>query len=284
MIDIRKALAEAIGQMSNDHAQLESEILLSHVLNKNRAYLYTHPELLLDPNQMERYQQLISQRTQGIPIAYLTGHREFWSLDLKVSPSTLIPRHETELLVELTLELLPKKEYMNVLELGTGSGAIALALAVERPHWNILACDISEEALHIAKENAKNLGMTHISFYHSDWFKNIPQLQYDAIISNPPYISPNDPHLNHGDLRFEPQNALVSGQDGLADLQYIVQNSYNYLAPNGLLLVEHGYDQKSYLGTILNKLGYNKIHCWKDIQGHDRVSAGWKSGTVAESI
>ncbi len=284
MISISTALNHASQKLNTFYsdARLEAELLLCHLLHKNRTYLFAHPEELLDQAQIELYQHLIAQRARGIPIAYLTGTREFWSLTLKVNQHTLIPRHETERLVELALELIPNHSQTRVLDLGTGSGAIALALAKERPQWEITACDSSLEALEIAKENAQTLGITNVSFYHSDWFRSLPPVRYHAIVSNPPYIAEQDPHLKEGDLRFEPLSALASGQDGLSDLQYIIERSYNQLLPNGLLLLEHGYDQKISVRAILNKIGYNKIHCWKDIQGHDRVSGGWHPDKAAE--
>lgn len=276
MIDIRTALDHALQQLDKQRAEsrLDAELLLAHVLNKNRAYLFAHPEALIPQEQLDSYKQLIEKRAKGTPIAYLTGYRDFWSLNLKVNEHTLIPRHETELLVELTLDLVPDLSNTAILDMGTGSGAIALAIAKERPHWNVTACDFSQEALKIAQENAERLKITNINFYHSDWFNTLPKKQYHAIISNPPYISEQDPHLNQGDIRFEPLSALASGQDGLADLQYIVQHSFEYLLPDGLLLLEHGYDQKAQLRAILDELGYKNVRCWQDIQGLDRVSGG----------
>lgn len=267
MISIRAALGQ--------NPEIEAEILLCYVLNKNRAYLFAHAEELLSKEHFEHFQNLIAERAQGVPIAYITGERDFWSLHLKVNRHTLIPRHETELLVELALEKIPNEPNTFILELGTGSGAIALAIAKERPLWQITACDVSEEALLVAKENAQCHQIKNVSFYHSDWFSNIPQRKYHAIVSNPPYIAEQDPHLNQGDLCFEPRNALVSKQDGLADLQIISKQGYDYLLPNGILLLEHGYDQKINVRAILNKLGYRNVQCWKDLQGHDRVSGGW---------
>lgn len=266
MISIHKVLGQ--------NPERETEILLGHVLEKSRAYLFAHSEELLTPQQLETFQYFMAQRAQGIPIAYLTGQREFWSLNLKVNRHTLIPRHDTELLVELTLAFIPNQPDTYILELGTGSGAIALALAKERPNWQVIACDISLEALQIAKENAQSHGIKNIRFYQSDWFGNIPQRQYHAIVANPPYIAENDLHLHQGDLRFEPRNALVSSQEGLADLQYIIEHANEYLLADGKLLLEHGFDQKINVHAILNRLGYKNIRCWQDIQGHDRVSGG----------
>lgn len=277
MINIKNALEWALNQLDkqNPDSRLDAELLLCHVLKKNRAHLYAHPKAPIQEQHYQLYQSLISLRAQGQPIAYLTEFREFWSLPLKVNQHTLIPRHETELLVELALKLLPKQQPLNILDLGTGSGAIALALAKERPLWNITACDNSLKALEVAKDNALSLGIINIQWIYSDWFNNLPQQTYHAIVSNPPYIDPSDPHLLEGDVRFEPINALISGQEGLSDLQYIIEKASHYLYPRGLLLLEHGYDQKIKLSTILNRLGYIKVQCWQDIHGHDRVSGGW---------
>lgn len=279
MIDVRKALEQALQQLDKQRAdsRLDAEILLAHVLNKNRAYLFAHPEALVPPEQLDLYNKLIVKRAEGMPIAYLTGYRDFWSLNLKVNEHTLIPRHETELLVELILDLIPDRSNTTILDMGTGSGAIALAIAKERPDWDIIACDFSKEALKIAQENALRLKITNVIFHHSDWFKALPKKQYHAIISNPPYISERDPHLNQGDIRFEPLTALASGQDGLADLQYIIEHGFEYLLPDGLLLLEHGYNQKNQLRAILDKSGYKSVNCWQDIQGNDRVSGGRRS-------
>jgi release factor glutamine methyltransferase len=279
MTSIRDALSDATKDLrpTNSDARFDAEMLLSHLLKKNRAYLFTYPENTLTSEQWQCFQELIQQRAQGVPIAYLTGQREFWSLPLKVNKHTLIPRHETERIVELALEYLPKEATIDLLDLGTGSGAIALALASERPNWRITACDLSPEALKLAQENANQLHLLNVRFYHSDWFNDLPLKTYHAILTNPPYIAAGDPHLSIGDARFEPLSALVSGQNGLADLQCIITTSYEYLAPGGLLLVEHGYDQKSSIEAILNKLDYKDVTCWQDIGGNDRVSGGWRS-------
>lgn len=286
MSDIKTALSLGLELLKNqcEEPRLEAELLLSHVLTKNRAYLYSHNDLLLTPEQLTHYQRLVAQRAQGMPLAYLTGVREFWSMTLKVNQHTLIPRHETERLVELALELLPKEPSLKILDLGTGSGAIALALAKERPHWQIEACDLSLEALNVAKDNANTLGLTQIKFYQSDWFSQLPPKHYDAIVSNPPYIAQGDFHLLEGDLRFEPLSALVSSQEGLSDLQYLITHAKKWLVSNGLLLLEHGYDQKNKVCTILNELEYQEVQCWQDIQGHDRISGGWYKPTPSVII
>lgn len=294
MSDIKHALENATTLLANtcESARLDAELLLAHVLSTSRAFLYTHPEAMLSTLQEEQYQQLLAKRATGIPFAYLTGTREFWSLPLSVSKDTLIPRPETELLVELTLSLLPhncsslhNQDFIpnacagvnsTILDLGTGSGAIALALASERPQWQVLACDKSQAALNIARKNARYLNLTNIDFLCSDWFKSIPEQQFDVIVSNPPYIAELDNHLSQGDLRFEPQDALVSGVDGLDALTHIIENSYERLAPEGWLLLEHGFEQGAAVTHMLKQLGYQEVQCWQDWQGHDRVSGGRK--------
>lgn len=278
MIEVRRALELAIYQLehySSKEPRLEAEILLAHVLIKNRAFLYTHPEIFLSKSQLLFFQQLVARRTLGMPIAYLTGTREFWSLPLRVSEETLIPRPETELLVELTLKMLQHQSYARILDLGTGSGAIALALAKERPDWQIWACDYSPGALQTAEENAAYLGLRNIRFWYSDWFSEISMdKNFHAIVSNPPYIAANDPHLSEGDLRFEPLMALLGGIDGLSALEHIIKHSIARLEPNGLLLLEHGFDQKLAVTSMLIDYGYNEVQCWQDLHGLDRVSSG----------
>ena len=262
---------------ASEEARTDAEILLAFLLKRSKAYLYTHPEEILSETEINLFNELIEKRRQGMPIAYLTGTREFWSLPLKVSEATLIPRPETELLVELTLDLLGSIESAQILDLGTGTGAIALALAKEKPNWKILACDKSDEALQIAKENAHQLQITNVEFIHSDWFTAIPiATQFHGIVSNPPYIASDDPHLEQGDLRFEPLSALASGQDGLRDLHLIIKQSISRLKKNGLLLVEHGYDQKNAVNALFRKYGYKEVKCWQDWQSNDRISGGMR--------
>lgn len=279
MIDIGTAIKQGSQQLKKQIPEplFESELLLCKVLNKNRAYLYAHPEQVLEPKQLTQYHNFLNQRAQGFPLAYITGTRDFWTLTLKVNPHTLIPRHETELIVELILNLIENKTDTRILDLGTGSGAIALAIAKERPNWRIDACDNSEEALQVAKYNARNNHINNVQFYHSNWFEQLPKQQYHAVVANPPYINPEDPHLKQGDVQFEPITALISSQEGMADLQYIATQASKWLLPNGLLLLEHGYEQKEPLTAILNRLGYLNVQCWQDLQGHDRVNGGWRS-------
>lgn len=277
MTNIKAALLQATEELksSSDSARLDAEILLAHVLMKTRTYLYAYQDTLLTKAQWQTFQRLVCQRLLGMPIAYLIGTREFWSLSLKVCEDTLIPRPETELLVELILKLLADKPQARILELGTGSGAVSLACASEKPDWQITACDCSPAALQTAEENAARLGLTNICFYLSDWFENIAIHElFDAIVANPPYIAAKDPHLDMGDVRFEPTLALVSGEDGLTAIKHIIQHSLARLQPGGLLLLEHGFAQKSAVESMLNNYGYKHVQCWQDWQGNDRVSGG----------
>ena len=275
-MQIRECLQQASAQLasSSDSARLDAELLLSKILDKPRSYLFAWPEQPLSFEQQGQFQKLLAQRLQGMPIAYLLGSREFWGMELTVSPATLIPRPDTELLVELALDHLPQDQIQHVLDLGTGSGAIALAIAKERPLTRIIAVDQSLEALNIAQYNQQKLGLQTISFLKSNWFESIPQLQFDMIVSNPPYIADTDPHLLQGDVRFEPRSALSAGKDGLSDLKYIIVHAVNYLKPQAWLLLEHGYKQGLAVTELLKKTGYSEVACYQDYAGNDRVSLG----------
>jgi len=278
MTDIKKALSNAITRLkpSSDTAQTDAEILLAHTLNKSRSFLYSHPETTLNPTEYTSFEASVEQRVKGQPIAYLIGYREFWSLKLHITKDTLIPRPETELLVTLALDLLKNEKSINILDLGTGSGAIALSIAKERPNWQVYAADVSQSALDVAKHNLSTLALSNVQLCQSDWFSSLPRQQFHAIVSNPPYIANHDPHLIQGDLRFEPSLALVSGKEGLDAIHHLIKTSYNQLLPGGLLLLEHGFEQKNAIKTLLSEYGYKQLQCWQDMQGHDRVSGGWR--------
>ena len=255
--------------------RLDLELLLCHVLKKPRSYLFAWPDAQISNDQQQKIESLIDLRKKGHPVAHLTGSRDFWSLELKVTPDTLIPRPETELLVEQSLKLLgasPRK----VLDLGTGTGAIALALASERPDWQVTGCDKVPEAIALAKENRQRNQLERVHFYQSDWFCDLPGDRYDLIVSNPPYIEENDIHLQQGDVRFEPSSALTSGKDGLDDIRIICAKSPVYLNTGGWLLLEHGYDQGEAVREIFSSTGFQKIQTLLDLAGHDRVTRGCK--------
>lgn len=262
--------------------RLDAELLLAHVLGKERSYLRAYPEKRLDAQALGTFQNLTAARKGGEPIAYLTSKREFWSLPLKVTPATLIPRHETELLVELALERIPADASWRLLDLGTGSGALALALAHERPHCRITATDLSTEALAVAAENAAGLGLGNVEFLAGDWFAPLADRRFHLIVSNPPYVREDDPHLKMGDVRFEPRSALTAGHDGLRDLSEIVAAAPRHLEQGAWLLLEHSYDQGSAARALLSRRGFSDTTTSRDLQGTDRVSGGlWANPAAA---
>ncbi len=271
-MQIQKALEQAIPQFKqSDSARLDAEVLLAFILEKPREFLLTWPESELTESEYLAYQQLVERRARGEPIAYLTGKKAFWDFELSIDSNVLIPRPETELLVELCLDLLPSDKSL-LADLGTGSGAIALALAKQRSEWQILACDNSELALEMAQENANNLKLRNVSFYQGSWCEAFTESGLDAIISNPPYIDARDIHLQQDDLRFEPLQALVSADNGLADIKLIANQSRNKLKVGGLLLLEHGYQQAEAVREVLKEFSYDQIASYKDIAGHERVT------------
>lgn len=273
---IGDALANSQQQLSacSDSPRLDAEILLAMVLGVSRAQLFARPEARVSEQEDVRFKQLLARRLSGEPIAHIQGHREFWSLQLDVTPATLIPRPETELLVELALERIPLSASFAIADLGTGSGAIALAVASERPHCRIIATDTSAEALVIAQRNATQLELTNILFQQSDWFQTLESMRFDLILSNPPYIRSNDPHLTQGDVRFDPRSALVSGADGLDALRCIVSASPQHLRSGGWLIVEHGYDQGVAVAGLFAAAGFTEIATMNDLGGQPRVSLG----------
>jgi len=255
-------------------ARIEVQCLLQQTLKVARSYLLAHPEQILSPMQFDEYVAMLQRRLQGEPIAYILEEREFFGLNLKVSPATLIPRPETELLVELALKLIAEGQPMRVLDLGTGSGAIALSIARARPATTVIATDVSEAALKVARENAEKLGISNVSFVHSDWFSALDGQCFDLVVSNPPYIAKGDAHLAQGDVRFEPLSALVSGADGLDAVRQLTQRTGRFLELGGNLLLEHGYDQAVQVRELLQLNRFEKVFSAKDIAGVERVSGG----------
>lgn len=275
--DARTRLGETLTLEANQ-AALEAQILLAHTLNKSRAYLLAYPETVLDQSVVSLFTGLLHRRLEGEPIAYILGQREFYGFEFCITPAVLIPRPETELLVDLALAHIPLQHPIQVLDLGTGSGAIAVTLAKLRPQALVTAVDISPCALAVARQNAARLGTSNVRFIESDWFEALdPNKQFDLIISNPPYIAVNDLHLQQGDVRFEPIGALHSGADGLDAIRHITQEFQRFSTLNGWLLFEHGFNQQRACADIMTLLDFTDVSCHLDLAGHPRVSGGKKS-------
>lgn len=271
MADVRAVLTAATQRLDE---RVEAELLLLHVLDKPRSWLISHADDRLDANVQATYAALVDRRAAGEPVAYITGHRGFWSLELEVTPATLIPRPETELLVELALARLPRKAACTMADLGTGSGAIALAIASEHPQAHVTATDASAAALAVAQRNAQRLGISNVSFVHGDWLVPLADRRFNLIVSNPPYIEARDPHLEQGDLRFEPVSALASGDDGLDDIRRIVTDARAHLEAGGWLLFEHGWNQGDAARALLLAADYREVFTAQDLEQRDRVSGG----------
>lgn len=271
-----KSALESALALDSPTARIEVRMLLQHVLQVSRAFLIAHPDTELNAEQRAVYTALLERRLAGEPLAYILGEREFFGLNFIVSPATLIPRPDTELLVTEALQRLPAQStaQTRVLDLGTGSGAIALSLAHTRPDLAVTAVDASAAALAIAQKNAARLHCNHVRLLQSDWFSALNNAQFDLIVSNPPYIEETDTHLQQGDLRFEPRSALAAGGDGLDDLRHIIANARTHLRPGGWLLLEHGYDQAPRVRELLAKAGYTDIYSARDLGGIERVSGG----------
>lgn len=260
----------------SDSPRLDVELLLSHTLQQPRSFLYTWPQRTLEQEQLTAFQALVRRRKQGEPIAYLIGVKEFWSLPLAVNASTLIPRPETELLVETVLELLPASDEttFSILDLGTGSGAIALAIAHERPQWRVVAVDKHSDAISLALSNKERLGISNIDIFQSDWFGELRDETFDIIVTNPPYIDVKDPHLQQGDVRFEPHTALVSADHGYSDIKHLADHSRNFLRSGGWFVAEHGFQQAAIARDFFSVLGYRSITTRQDLNGNDRLTLG----------
>ncbi|HHJ39883.1 MAG: hypothetical protein AXA67_05075 [Methylothermaceae bacteria B42] len=269
--------SQALASVSQS-PNLDTELLLAHALNKPRAHLHAWPEKRVEDPLLSCFHQLLQRRLQGEPIAYLLGTKEFWSREFYVNSAVLIPRPETELLVEHTLALIPKDCPVLVADLGTGSGAIALTLGLERPNIQVVATDRSLKALKVASENVQRHRANNVHLCQANWLSSFRPSSFDLIVSNPPYIAPDDPHLNRGDVRFEPRSALAADKNGLAALQTIGAQARRCLKPGGWLIVEHGWDQRPAVARIFESLGYQEVTCFSDWQNHPRVTrAQWSS-------
>jgi release factor glutamine methyltransferase len=255
-------------------ARLDVELLLAAALGKPRSFLHTWPERIVSSEAALKFASYLQRRQTGEPVAYILGQQGFWKLDLEVAPHTLIPRPETEMLVEAALELVPAFAESQVLDLGTGTGAIALALASERPVWQVTAVDRVLEAVALAERNRQRLQLNNAKVLSSHWFDSVEGKRFDLIISNPPYIAAEDPHLVTGDVRFEPNSALVAGADGLDDLRLIIDQAPAHLNPEGWLLLEHGYDQGAAVRDLLSSHGFEKIQTRRDLGDHERITFG----------
>ncbi len=262
---------------SSDSARLDAELLIAHVLVIPRTQFITQPDMAIETQKLDQITALIKQRKQGVPVAYLIGKQHFWDVELTVTKDTLIPRPETELLVETALTLFSQQQPVDVVDLGTGSGAIAIAIAKARPGWNVLATDLASTTLNVAQQNARHYKLDNLQFEQGNWFEAInTNHRFDLIISNPPYVADNDPHLQLGDVQHEPSHALTSGPDGLNDIRYLVTNSHRYLNTDGWLMLEHGYDQGQQVHELFESAGYSSITQRHDLAGHVRMTyAQW---------
>lgn len=270
---LKSASTELLASGS-DSPSLDAAVLLCHVLDKPRSYLLTWPERELTKEQLTDFETVMERRKQGEPVAYILGEREFWSLPLKVEPSTLIPRPDTERLVELALDKIPTTP-CQILDLGTGTGAIALALASELPNHSLTGIDIRSEAQALASENAKRLALNNSRFLQGSWYSPLEDgTKFACIVSNPPYIEKDDPHLVQGDVRFEPLSALVAEEKGMADLTYIANHGRQFLVEAGWLLMEHGFEQGQAVREMMQSFGYTDVETAQDYAGNDRVTLG----------
>lgn len=280
MPTFQSALDDAVQRLSpvSESPLLDAEILLCLALDKDRSHLRTWPEKKLLPEQNSHFEALLQKRLSGMPIAYITGNREFWSRDFEVGPDVLIPRPDTELLIDQALKLIPERQPYRLIDLGTGSGIIGITLAAERPDSEVIATDCNANALTIARRNAQRHNVRNIQFLQSDWFEAVSDSTlFNLVVSNPPYIADNDPHLTEGDVRFEPMSALIADNHGLSDIERIVNAARRYLRPQGHLLVEHGYNQQDQVQAIFSQLKYRNVVTYHDLSGQPRVTYGqWR--------
>ncbi len=273
-VNVAELLREAAGRLSGADARHEAEQLLLHVLGVERAWLFAHATDAVDEDARQRFEWLLERRAEGHPLAYLIGRRGFWTLDLQVNTATLIPRPETELLVEQALARLPDDDMVRVADLGTGSGAVALSIASERPLATVMATDLIGPTLAVAVKNAQAHGLENVWFRRGHWYTALGADRFDMIVSNPPYIAAADPHLQQGDLRFEPSPALASGADGLDAIREIVAGAHAHLVPGGWLLLEHGWDQGEAIRALLEQAGFADAQTVQDLEQRDRVTLG----------
>lgn len=278
MTSIAASLQQAVSRLGvHTSARLDAEVLLAHVLGKPRSHLHAWPEKALTDAELARYDSLLLRRACGEPVAHLTGQREFWSLPLEVTADTLIPRPDTEILVEQVLARLSAEAALRVADLGTGSGAIALALAHERPHWQLCALDRSPACIAVARRNARRLGLNGVHCLVGDWSASLAGNVLDAIVANPPYVADADPHLLQGDVRYEPLSALASGGDGLDDIRRLAEDAVRVLKAGGHLFLEHAPGQTDSIHKLLEYLQFNQIQTARDLAGRERVTSACRS-------
>ena len=275
----RECLADS--DQASDSVALDAELLLCHVLGKSRSFIFTWPEKEVEESDRTHFFQLIEQRQQGQPVAYLLGCREFYGHDFLLSSDTLIPRPDTEILVDLLLEKLSADAPVRLLDLGSGTGAIAISAALARPHWQVLAVDYLASVLDLLERNVQRLGASNVTPIQSNWYAQL-QGRFDAIVSNPPYIRADDVHLNRGDVRFEPRSALVAGADGLDDIRLIVSGAKERLTNNGLLALEHGYDQAEAVRALLLDAGFDQVETRRDLADNERVTFAFLGASNAQ--
>ncbi len=273
MTTITVLLREAGSQLESETPRLDAELLLGFVLQKNSAWLLAHSDDELSLPSREKFLELLERRITGEPIAHIIGSRGFWTLDLNVTADTLIPRPETELLVELAISKCASDKKLHILDLGTGTGAVALAIASECKNSEVLAVDISAAALRVARENGRRNNLP-TEFIQSDWFEALANKKFDLIVSNPPYIPNDDPHLSLGDVRFEPMTALASGLDGLDDIRLIIAQAPQYCLPDAWLMIEHGFDQGEAIRALFSNAGFSNVETAQDLEQRDRVTTG----------